>query len=55
MAQIDKLNYVPLLVWFLIFFIFFYFYLVIYVLPFIFSALRVRSLFFDSLLGEFLD
>lgn len=55
MSQIDKLNYIPLLFWFLIFFSFFYFILVIYVLPLIFSALRVRSLFFNHLLNEFLD
>lgn len=55
MAQIDKLNYLPLLVWFLVFFIFFYFYLVIYVLPVIFGALKVRRLFFNSLINELLD
>jgi hypothetical protein len=55
MAQIDKLNYVPLLVWFLVFFVFFYFYLLIYVLPFIFGALRVRALFFNYLVDKLLD
>lgn len=55
MSQIDKLNYIPLLVWFLLFFGFLYFYLVVYILPFIFGALRARSLFFNHLVNEFLD
>lgn len=54
MSQIDKLNYVPLLFWFLIFFVFLYFYLVSYILPFIFGALRTRVFFFNYLVDELL-
>lgn len=54
MSQIDKLNYVPLLFWFLIFFGFLYFYLVLYILPFIFGSLRTRALFFNYLVNEIL-
>jgi len=55
MSQIDKLNYIPLLFWFMFFFFFLYGLLLIYILPFIFGTLRVRTLFFTKLVNAFLD
>lgn len=52
MAQIDKLNYLPLLCWFLVLFILLYFYLFTQILPLVFSALHTRGLFFRDLLRE---
>jgi hypothetical protein len=52
MSQLDKLNYLPLLFWFLVFFILMYFILFSYILPLIFSGLKVRELFYRHLLNE---
>jgi hypothetical protein len=52
MSQIDKLNYMPILFWFLVFFIGLYFILFVYILPLIFSGVKVRSLFFKQLIEE---
>jgi len=52
MSQIDKLNFLPNLFWFLVLFIVFYFLIFSYILPLIFQSLQLRSIFFASLLEE---
>jgi len=50
MAQVDILNYFPLLIWFFIIFIFYYFIIFCYIIPIFFSSLTVRKLFLIELL-----
>jgi hypothetical protein len=50
MSQVDKLNYLPMILWFVIFLVVFYFMIFSFILPLIFSSLSVRFLFFDNLL-----
>ena len=52
MSQLDKLNYLPILFWFLVFFFIMYFLLFSYILPLIFGSLKVRELFYRQLLDE---
>jgi hypothetical protein len=52
MSQVDFVIYLPLLFWFLIFFIIFYILLYIYIIPLLYSALKVRQLFFISLISD---
>lgn len=54
MSQVDKLNYLPMILWFVIFLAFFYFMIFSFILPLIFSSLSVRFLFFDNLLKNLL-
>jgi len=50
MAQVDKLNYFPNLVWFLLLFLLFYSLIFSFVVPLIFSSLKTRKLFLNKLL-----
>ena len=43
MAQADKLNYLPLLFWFIFIFLFFYFIINIFILPLLFSIFKVKK------------
>ena len=46
MSQVDKVNYLPLLFWFIILFIIFYIAILIFFIPLLHSSLKVRQLFF---------
>lgn len=50
MAQVDKLNYFPNLFWFILLFILTYFIMFCYILPFLYSSLKIRNLFFNLLI-----
>lgn len=50
MAQIDRVIYFPMLVWFIFLFLVFYFVLYFTFLPVIYTALKGRSLFFMDLI-----
>jgi len=52
MSQVDLVVYLPILFWFLIFFSSFYILLYIYVIPLLYSALKVRQLFFVKLIND---
>lgn len=52
MSQIDKLNYIPHLFWFLILFFLFYFLVFSYILPLIYQTLKVRELFLNFIINE---
>jgi len=52
MSQIDKLNFIPHLFWFLILFFIFYFLIFSYILPLIYQALKVRELFLSFIINE---
>lgn len=52
MSQIDRLNFVPHLFWFIILFLVFYFLIFSYLLPVLFQSMETRSLFFESLLKD---
>lgn len=50
MAQVDKLNYLPLLFWFIIFFILIYFLITVRIIPYVYIILKSRSRFYKKLL-----
>lgn len=50
MAQIDRVIYFPMLVWFIILFLLFYFVIYFMFLPVIYTSLKGRSLFFLELI-----
>lgn len=50
MAQVDKLNYFPNLFWFILLFILTYFIMFCYILPFLYSSLKTRNLFYSLLI-----
>lgn len=50
MAQVDKLNYIPNLFWFILLFIFTYFVIFCYILPFLYSSLKTRNFYYHSLI-----
>ena len=50
MSQVDKLNYVPLLIWFIVFFVFLYIVIFCKFLPLAYSILFVRTKFVQSVL-----
>ena len=52
MSQIDKLNFIPHLFWFILLFLFFYFLVFSYVLPLIYQTLKVRELFLNFIIHE---
>jgi len=47
MSQIDKLNFVPHLFWFIILFLLFYFLVFSYFLPLVYQTLKVRRFFLN--------
>jgi hypothetical protein len=50
MSQVDIVTYIPLLFWFIILFIIFYILMYIYIIPLLFSTLKVKNLFFSFLM-----
>jgi hypothetical protein len=50
MSQVDFVIYIPLLFWFVILFIIFYILMYIYIIPLLYSTLKVKRLFFDYLI-----
>jgi hypothetical protein len=50
MTQVDFVVYIPLLFWFVILFIVFYALMYIYIIPLLFSTLKVKQLFFSFLM-----
>jgi len=52
MSQIDKLNFIPHLFWFLVLFFLFYFFIFSYILPLIYQSLKVRELFLTFIINE---
>jgi len=52
MSQVDLINYIPLIFWFIIFFVVLYCLIFMYILPLIYSALKVRVCFLKSLIKE---
>jgi len=52
MSQVDKVNYLPLLFWFVILFFVFYFIIFTFILPMLYTTLKVRQLFFFELILE---
>lgn len=48
MSQVDKLNYVPLLIWFIVFFVLLYVVIFCKFLPLAYSILFVRTKFVQS-------
>jgi len=52
MSQIDKLNFVPHLFWFVVLFFIFYFLIFSYILPLIYQTLKVRELFLTFIINE---
>jgi len=52
MSQIDKLNFIPHLFWFVLLFIIFYFLVFSYILPLIYQTLKVRELFLNFIINE---
>lgn len=52
MSQVDKLNYVPLLIWFIIFFAFLYMVIFCKFLPLAYTILFVRTKFVQSVVLE---
>lgn len=52
MSQIDKLNYIPHLFWFILLFFIFYFLIFSYILPLIYQTLKVRELFLNFIIHE---
>ena len=52
MSQIDKLNFIPHLFWFVILFGIFYFLIFSYILPLIYQTLKVRKLFLNFIINE---
>lgn len=55
MSQVDKVNYFPLLFWFIILFLVFYALLYIFFIPLVHSSLKVRRLFFGQGIYDFLN
>lgn len=52
MSQVDKLNYVPLLVWFVILITLLYLVVYVHFLPLAFSIVSIRTKFLQVLVGE---
>lgn len=52
MSQIDKLNFVPHLFWFIFLFFIFYFLIFSYILPLIYQTLKIRELFLNLIINE---
>ena len=52
MTQVDFVVYIPLLFWFVILFIIFYILMYIYIIPLLFSTLKVKQLFFSYLMDN---
>ena len=52
MSQVDKLNYVPLLVWFVILMTLLYLVVYVHFLPLAFSIVSIRTKFLQVLVGE---
>jgi len=52
MSQVDFINYIPLIFWFIVFFIILYGLLYTCVLPLIYSALKTRNCFLEDLIKE---
>src|SRR5579875_1783421 len=52
MSQVDKLNYVPLLVWFVILITLLYLVVYVHFLPLAFSIVSIRTKFLHVLVGE---
>lgn len=50
MAQVDKLNYLPLLFWFIIFFILIYFLITVRIIPYVYIILKSRARFYKKLI-----
>lgn len=55
MSQIDKIIYIPLLIWFWVFFIVLYFLIFVYFLGYFFYVYRVRILLINSLMNLLLN
>lgn len=55
MSQVDKLNYLPLLFWFILAFSFFYILIFSFFLPLVFGGLKVRGFFFHLLLIDLIS
>jgi len=51
MAQVDKINYIPLLFWFIILILLFYVITFTFIIPMLYNALKVRQLFFLELIA----
>lgn len=52
MSQVDKLNYVPLLVWFVILITLLYMVVYVHFLPLAYSIVTIRTKFLQVLVGE---
>lgn len=52
MSQVDKLNYVPLLVWFVILITLLYLVVYVHFLPLAYSIVYIRTKFLQVLVGE---
>ena len=52
MTQVDFVVYIPLLFWFVILFVMFYILMYIYIIPLLFSTLKVKQLFFSYLMDN---
>jgi len=53
MSQIDLLNFLPHLIWFVSLGLVFYFLIFSFILPMIFESLKLRRLFFNFLFDSF--
>lgn len=52
MSQVDLVIYIPLLFWFVILFVMFYVLMYVYIIPLLFSTLKVKQLFFVDLMNN---
>lgn len=52
MAQVDKLNYLPLLFWFVLLFVAIYIVILTRFLPMLYSMLKTRRLFFSMVFNR---
>lgn len=52
MSQVDKLNYVPLLIWFVLLMVILYMIVFVHFIPLAFSIVSVRTKFLTILVGE---
>lgn len=50
MSQIDKIIYIPILIWFIFLFIFFYFLIFSYFLSIFLTIMKVRTLYYETLI-----
>jgi len=53
MSQVDFIIYLPLLFWFIVLFVIFYLLMYLYIIPLLYSTLKVKELFFSSLMDDF--